>query len=87
MSMCREAPQRYQSVEELIRDIDHYLKCEPLEAIRGNWGYRATKFVRRNRRRVLAASLASMLLAALVVFFAVRLARAKDAALAEAAWP
>jgi tetratricopeptide (TPR) repeat protein/predicted Ser/Thr protein kinase len=84
-AMCREAPQRYQSVEELIRDIDHYLKCEPLEAIRGNWGYRATKFVRRNRRRVLAASLASMLLAALVVFFAVRLARAKDAALAEAA--
>ena len=84
-AMHREAQQRYQSVEELIRDIDHFLKCEPLEASPGNWGNRASKFVRRNRRSVLAASLALASIAGLAIFFTVRLAKAKNAALAEAA--
>ena len=77
--------ERYGSVEALIRDIDHYLKEEPLEARRGTVGYRMGKFVRRNRRVVTAASLVSALVVGLIVFFTVRLAKAKDAALAEAA--
>jgi tetratricopeptide (TPR) repeat protein len=81
----RDFQQRYQSVEELLRDVDHYLKCEPLEARRSGWGYRAGKFVRRNRRAVLAASLVGTLVLGLVVFFTVRLARARNAALAEVA--
>src|ERR1019366_9964997 len=75
----------FRSVEALIRDIDHYLKEEPLEARRGTVGYRMGKFVRRNRRVVTAASLVSVLVVGLIVFFTVRLAKAKDAALAEAA--
>jgi len=49
-AMHKDAEQRYQSVEALIRDIDHYLKGEPLEARPDSLRYRAGKFVRRNRR-------------------------------------
>ncbi|MFN7992560.1 MAG: serine/threonine-protein kinase [Bryobacteraceae bacterium] len=89
-ALCRkamhpEAQQRYQSVEELIRDVDHHLKCEPLDARQGSWAYRAGKFVKRNRRGVLAASVVLALFAVVVVSFAVRVAIAKNVAVAEAA--
>ena len=76
---------RYGSVEGLIRDIDHYLKGEPLEARPSGWSYRAGKFVRRNRSQVLAAGLVFTLIVGLVVFFTARLTRARNGALAEAA--
>jgi serine/threonine-protein kinase len=77
--------ERYQSVEALLRDINHYLKGEPLEARPATLRYRAGKFIRRNSRPVLAASIAFVTLIGLVAFFTVRLAVARNAALAEAA--
>jgi serine/threonine-protein kinase len=79
-----DVTKRYASVEALIRDIDHYLNEEPLEARASGARYRFGKFVRRNRRAVLATGLACTLILGLVVFFTVRLARARNAALAEA---
>jgi len=76
---------RYLSVEAMLRDLNHYLRSEPLEARPDSLRYRATKFVRRNRRPVLAASLTLATIVGLVIFFTVRLARARDAAVAEAA--
>ena len=77
--------ERYQSVEALLRDINHFLRGEPLEARPATLSYQAAKFLRRNRRPVLAASLALAAIIGLVVFFTVRLAIARNAALAEAA--
>ncbi len=84
-AMHKDPERRYRSVEALIRDVDHYLKREPLEARSDTLGYRLDKFVRRNRREVIAAVAAAMVLIGLVGFFTVRLAKARDAALAEAA--
>ena len=84
-AMHPDARERYQSVEALIRDIDHYLKHEPLEARPDSLVYRANRFFRRNRPAVLATCAALFLIAATIVFFTVRLARARNAALAEAA--
>src|ERR1700723_946391 len=84
-AMHKDAARRYQSVEALIRDIDHYLKREPLEARLDTLRYRAGKFVRRNRRSVIAAAAVIMVILSVVVFFTVRLAIARNAALAEAA--
>jgi serine/threonine-protein kinase len=56
-----------------------------LEARREGLWYRIKKFVSRNRRPALAASLTVALVAGLVVFFTLRLARERDRALAEAA--
>ncbi len=84
-AMHKDSQRRYRSVEALIRDVDHYLKAEPLEARPDSLGYRLAKFVRRNRRSVAATTLAFALIVGLVVFFTVRLTIARNAALAEAA--
>jgi serine/threonine-protein kinase len=80
--MHKDVQRRYRSVEALIRDIDHYLKGEPLEARPDTWGYRLSKFVGRNRRAVGATAAVVTVVAALVIFFTVRLAIAKNTAIA-----
>jgi serine/threonine-protein kinase len=83
-AMHKDLQRRYRSAEALIRDIDHYLKGEPLEARPDSLRYRVGKFVQRNRRAISATAAVSTIIVALVVFFMVRLARARTAALAEA---
>ena len=84
-AMHRDAAQRYASVEALIRDLDHYLRNEPLEARPDSIRYRISKFLNRNRRPALAAAAVLAILAGLIVFYTVRLAKARNAELAEAA--
>ena len=84
-AMHKDTARRYRSTEALMRDIDHYLAGEPLEARPDTWRYRVGKFVRRNRRSVVATALAVAAVAALVVFFTVRLAIARNTAVAAVA--
>jgi eukaryotic-like serine/threonine-protein kinase len=84
-AMHKDPERRHRSVEALIRDIDHYLNGEPLDARPDSFGYRASKFVRRNRNMVMAVCVAVLLFASLAVYSAIRVTRARDAALAEAA--
>jgi len=83
-AMHQDLGRRYQSVEALIRDIDHFLKSEPLEARPDNLAYKLGKFVRRNRRSVTVSGLALAAVIAMSIFFTIRLAVARNAALAEA---
>jgi eukaryotic-like serine/threonine-protein kinase len=65
---------RYHSVDALIRDVDHFLKREPLEARPATLSYRIGHFFSRNQRSV-AAVLMSLLvvsMAALTSVFALR---------------
>ena len=84
-AMHKEPGRRYQTVEALIRDVDHYLAGEPLEARPDKLSYRLGKFVRRNRTPVTAAVLTLAAVIGLVVFYTVRLTSARNSALAEAA--
>jgi eukaryotic-like serine/threonine-protein kinase len=84
-AMHKDPRRRYASAEALLRDVDHYLKGEPLEARPDSARYRLRKFVTRNRGAVTAAAASVLLLAGLVTFFTVRLAIARNAALAQAA--
>jgi serine/threonine protein kinase/tetratricopeptide (TPR) repeat protein len=84
-AMHRDPTHRYQSVEALARDVDHYLKGEPLEARPDTLGYRAGKFLRRNWRPVTAAAAAVTITIGLVAFYTVRLTRARNDAITEAA--
>jgi serine/threonine-protein kinase len=84
-AMHRDPARRYQTVEALIRDLDHYQRGEPLEARGDSLGYRAGKFVTRNRRALASAAAALVVVSGLVAFYTVRLDRARNAALAEAA--
>ena len=83
-AMHHDPQRRYQTVEALVRDLDHLLKGEPLEARPDALGYRLNKFVRRNRRAVLATAAGVAVAVGLVTFYTVRLKAARDAALAEA---
>jgi len=83
-ALNKDPQRRYRSVEAFIRDVDHYLKAEPLEARPETVGYRVGKFVRRNRRAVFAAGAVAAVVIGLVAFFTIRLAIARNAALEEA---
>ena len=83
-AMRKEPERRYRTVEALIRDIDHYLGGEPLDARPDTFGYRLSKYVRRNWRPVSAAGAAIIVVIGLVVFYTVRLTTARNAAVAEA---
>jgi len=84
-AMHKDLQRRYRSVEALVRDIDHYLSGEPLEVRLDTLHYRLGKFVRRNQRAVIVTAMVLMAVIGMVVFFTVRLATARNAALAEAA--
>ena len=84
-AMHKDPQRRYQSVEALIRDVNRYLDGEPLEARPDTWRYRLGKFVRRHRRLVSAAAAVFALVVGLVIFYTVRLTRARNAALMQAA--
>jgi serine/threonine-protein kinase len=84
-ALHKDTQRRYASVEALLRDVDHFLKQEPLDARADTSSYRVRKFVVRNRKSVLAAASAFAIVAGLVFFFTMRLAYARNTALAEAA--
>jgi serine/threonine protein kinase len=54
---------RYRSTGQFTEDIGRFLGGYPVLAKPDSWGYRASKFVRRNRAAVIAAVVALMLLA------------------------
>jgi serine/threonine-protein kinase len=84
-AMQKDPQRRYHTVDALIRDVDHFLHNQPLDARPDSITYRAGKFVRRNRGQVTLAALATAALITLAGFYTVRLTAARDAALAEAA--
>lgn len=84
-AMHKDPQRRYSTVEVLIRDLDHYLKNEPLEARPDTLSYRTNKFLRRHRRPVSMATLVLSVVIGLVIFYTLQLASARDAALSEAA--
>jgi tetratricopeptide (TPR) repeat protein/tRNA A-37 threonylcarbamoyl transferase component Bud32 len=61
-ALAKDPGRRYQSADELARDVERYLRGEPIDAKRDSAMYVARKFLRRHRVPVGA----SVLLAALV---------------------
>ncbi|HEY0704463.1 MAG TPA: tetratricopeptide repeat protein [Candidatus Acidoferrales bacterium] len=84
-AMHKDVRQRYQSVEALIRDVDHYLKGEPLDARPDSLRYTVGKFTRRHWRILSAAAAVFVTIVGLVAFYTVRLTHARNAAIAQAA--
>jgi serine/threonine-protein kinase len=69
--------ERYGTVAALADDIRRYLRHEPVQARRDTVGYRARKFVRRNRAPVAAAAVAVSLLVASTGYALFQLGQAK----------
>ena len=84
-AMHKDPARRYPTVDALLRDLDHYLKGEPLEARAEGIPYRVGKFVRRHWRPLAAAAASVLVVLTLAAFYTMRLTAARNAALAEAA--
>lgn len=76
---------RYRTADAFLRDLDALLEGRPFEAQPPNLRYTAGKFMRRNRRALLGVAAALALIAATIAVYTVRLERARNAALREAA--
>jgi len=66
-ALAEEPGRRYGSAQALADDVQRHLRNEPVGAVADTVGYRATKFVRRNRLMVGAASTTLLVLVAGVV--------------------
>lgn len=55
LALRKEPQRRYASVEQLHRDLQHYLDGLPVLAQKPTWHYRTAKFLRRHRAGVIAA--------------------------------
>jgi serine/threonine protein kinase len=80
----KDRSRRYETASGLARDVQRYLTDESVEACPPSPGYRFGKFVRRNRRAVLAASIIFLSLLAGIAGTAWGLVRADRALQAEA---
>lgn len=61
-ALRKETARRYQSVSELIDELDRYEDGRPVKVRPDSWGYRASKFYGRYRTTVLAGGIALLLL-------------------------
>ncbi|MEO7084832.1 MAG: serine/threonine-protein kinase [Gemmatimonadaceae bacterium] len=84
-AMHKDPLRRYASVEALVRDVDHYAKCEPLEARPDSARYRIGKFVTRHRAAVASTAAVFVLVTGLIAFYTVRLTSARNTAVTQAA--
>lgn len=75
---------RYASVESLIRDIDHYLNTEPLDAQPPTLRYHTEMFVRRHRKAMVTSAAILLLIVSMAGFFTWRLARERNLAVTDA---
>jgi len=74
---------RYSSVESLLREIDCFLSCRPVNARSGGWLYRSVKFVNRNRRAAVALAATLALIAGLIGYYTLQLRSERNVAVAE----
>jgi tetratricopeptide (TPR) repeat protein/predicted Ser/Thr protein kinase len=78
MALRKEPARRYQSVEQFSEDIRRHLQARPVLARQDTLGYRAAKFVRRNRAATLAATLVFLALLAGIIATTWQARRARE---------
>ena len=82
-ALQKEPARRYRSAEDLGEDVDRWLSGLPVRATPDSFGYRARKFVRRNRAALAIAGFVGMLVLAFGVvaaWQARRIAKERDLA-------
>lgn len=79
-AMHEDPKQRYETVESLLRDLEHFARSEPLQARQAAIGYRLNRFLVRNRRpvTVLLAAVAAAL--ALITFYTIQVTEERNRA-------
>ena len=84
-AMAREPSERYATVAELDADLGRLLEARPIAARPARWGYRAGRFITRNRGPVAATGLSLVVLLTMALLFTLRLTEERNRAEREAA--
>ncbi|MBD3258600.1 tetratricopeptide repeat protein [candidate division GN15 bacterium] len=84
MALRKEPARRYRTAEQLRADIQRHLDNRPIHARPSSFGYKARKFIERNRAGLTAMAAMLIVAASLVAFYTVRLAEERDLARREA---
>lgn len=79
MALRKEPERRYATVDQFSEDVRRYLRKLPVSAREDTFGYRAGKFIRRNRAGVLVGSIAAAGLIASTAVTAIEAKRADQA--------
>ncbi len=79
-AIAKDRAQRYDSAEDLARDLERWLRREPVLARPATLRYRARMFVRRHTRAVAATVAALTALAGVSGYYAYRIAAERDRA-------
>ena len=79
-AMHRDIARRYRTVDALVRDVDRYLRNEPIEARGDSLPYRAGKFARRHAAALAITGVVLGALVTTVTFYTLRLTEARDRA-------
>ncbi len=80
MAIRKEPERRYNSVAQLINDIDNHLNGIPVTARKSTASYRTKKFIKRHKTGVVITSLSILAITLVTVFYTVRLAEERDKA-------
>jgi serine/threonine-protein kinase len=83
-ALRKEPDRRYLSVAALSQDLANHLLGLPVSAREDTFSYRASKFISRHRRPLLAGAGVAVGVLALVTFYTARLATERDRARVEA---
>jgi serine/threonine-protein kinase len=83
-ALRKEPERRYESVAGLLDDLDRYRQGRPVRARPDTFGYRANKFIGRHRLGLTAAATGFLFVAALTLFYMMRLRAERDQVAAEA---
>ncbi|MEM7284305.1 MAG: serine/threonine-protein kinase, partial [Pseudomonadota bacterium] len=79
-ALAKEPERRYSTALELVDDVHRYLSHQPVMAQPDSFGYRAGKFIQRNRAGLLTTGGVLALVIALVGFYTTRLTQERDRA-------
>jgi len=77
-AMRKDRSERYRTAAELADDVQNYLHARPLIAGPESAAYRVRKFMRRNRRPVVATSVVTALIIATIITSMVVITRARN---------
>ncbi len=83
-ALRKEPDERYDTIGELLLDIDAFLQKKPVRARSDSIRYRTNKFCRRHKTGIVAAITFLITLGTIVTYFGLRLAEERDIAQQEA---
>ncbi|SHF28088.1 serine/threonine protein kinase [Fodinibius roseus] len=83
-ALRKETGQRYESVIQLIADLDRFRADKPVSAQRDSTRYRLSKFFKRHKKRMGIAAAAVAVITVLTIFYTFQLAKERNEAQLEA---